>query len=179
MDCSLKPADHALRTLWHAHRRRSGIALRDLLTGRTDLPDGMVVADVERFYRGEPALLCATDAEFITALWARRPERPLPRKPKSKVEKVVFSDALRLELRGHFLRVGLSVEAFFKCIETPPTRLSARILYRWLSDEPPGHVRKDHLEAVLTAWRRLPAAHGRVRRIHLIPFGAESATLSD
>lgn len=92
---------------------------------------------------------------------------------------MVLTPEIRGELRWHLLRVGLSVEAFFGGLADVPGSLSSRMLYRWLSDDPPKRVRRDHLEAVMAAWAALPDRLGTPRRTHFIPFRAPADDCPD
>jgi hypothetical protein len=78
-------------------------------------------------------------------------------------------------LRAHWLRVGLAVDLLFERLENPPSRLSAGIIRRWIGDNPPRRLRRDHLEFLIAAWTRLPDNMGRLRRIHFIPFANTGA----
>ena len=80
---------------------------------------------------------------------------------------------IRAALHGHWMRAGLSIADFFRTIEDPPVGLTCGMVRRWLSDNAPRRVRKDHLECVLAAWEKLPAGQGHPRSIHFIPFAGE------
>ena len=168
------------RTAFHAERRRTGVRLADLLAGpHDDAPEGLDLAEIERFYRGETSGIRGDHLDYVTRLWRALPDRHrgvvtgAAREASKKKEKTDLTPEIRTELLGHWMRVGLSVEAFFERLKNPPSRLSRRMIERWIGYDFPRRVRKDHLELVRAAWERLPGGLGHVKNIHFVPFTAE------
>jgi hypothetical protein len=165
---------HGMRDLLHGERRRTGVALAALVAGRRDMPEGFDGDRMRLFYRGLADTIDRRQFDYVIALWRALPDRQLRAKSLGMKgahrQKVDLSPEIRAEIREHWLRVGLSAQAFFKLLEQPPPGLTSRIIARWISEDAPGRARPDHLEFVLTAWRNLPDRMGRLRRIHFIPF---------
>jgi hypothetical protein len=165
------------RMALHRHRKRTGIGLADLLAGRDDAPAGFEFERMERLYRTGTGDIEREHLNYVIALWSALPDRyhqvvtGRAREAASR-ESVDLTPEIQAELRGHWLRVGLSVEAFFRRLENPPSRLKSSTILRWLSDYAPRRVRTDHLESVIAAWEKLPDGLGRPKRIHFIPFEA-------
>jgi hypothetical protein len=161
----------------HSERRRTGVGLDKLLAGRDDAPEGFDMAEMERFYRGEVDAIRDHHLAYVLGLWRTLPDRQSvapsvkAREAAKKKEKVELTPEIRAELLGHWMRVGLSVDAFFSELTNPPPRLSRRMILRWISDDAPRRVRKDHLEFVSGGWKKLPDHLGRPRSIHFVPFG--------
>lgn len=162
------------RAALHRHRRRTGVRLDRLLAGRSDAPEGFDLRALECFYRGAVDAVPEAHLSYVIRLWAELPDRPRGAAGRAAAQqrkrKVEFTPETRDELRAHWRRVGLSVEAFFCRLVNPPPGLSVRMIYRWMSDDAPQRVRQDHIEFVLSAWRSLPDASGRLKSIHFIPF---------
>ena len=132
--------------------------------------------EIERFYRGEIDAIRDDHLAYVLGLWRALPDRERvaagkAREAAKKKEKIELTLEIRAQLCGHWMRVGLSVDAFFARQTNPPSRLSRRMILRWISsDDAPRRVRRDHLEFVLAAWEKLPDGLGRARSIHFIPF---------
>jgi hypothetical protein len=165
------------RAVLHGHRRRTGVGLDKLLAARDDAPEAFDAEEMERFYRGEAGKMRRDHLDYVIGLWRALPDRHRgaatgrARETPKKKEKVDLTPEIRAELRGHWMRVGLSVDAFFKRLANPPSRLSRRMIQRLVGEDAPRRVRKDHLEFVLAAWEKLPDGLGRLKSIHFIPFG--------
>lgn len=162
----------------HRHRKRTGVSIDGLLAGRSDAPDGFDIRVLESFYRGAVDEFPDTHLAYVIRLWAELPDRPRGAAGRAAAQqrkrKVDLTPETRAELRAHWRRVGLSVEAFFCRLVNPPSGLSVSMVYRWMSDDAPKRVRQDHIVFVLSAWRSLPDASGRLISTHFIPFEAEA-----
>ena len=150
------------------------MSLARLLAGRSDAPAGFNFEELELFYRGATEDAAPAHLEYVIRLWTALPDRQNRAQAKAaarmRKSKTDLTPGIRDELRGHWLRVGLPVSAFLDKLTNPPDGLSAWRIYRWMSENAPKRVRKDHIEFVLAAWRELPDDAGRPRRIHFIPF---------
>jgi hypothetical protein len=156
----------------HRHQRRTGVDLKRLLAGRDDAPACLNIEEIERFCSGEAKRLPRDHFEYLIDAWSNLPNAR--RRSRVRCERIDLTPALRAELRGHWLRVGLSIPAFFRSLDNPPPDLSAGNMRRWIDGRHPRRVWKDHVEFVLAAWRKLPDSTGRLRRIHFIPFAQDT-----
>jgi len=162
----------------HRHHRRTGVGLTRLLAGRVDAPDGLNIEEIERFCSGEAKRLPRTHFEYLLDAWSKLPNAP--RQSRVRRDRIDLTPDLRAELRCHWLRVGLSIPAFFRSLDNPPPDLTAVKIWRWIDGRRPRRVRKGDLEFVLAAWRELPDGMGRLRRIHFIPFpGTTTLVIND
>jgi hypothetical protein len=116
---------------------------------------------------------------YVARLWEALPERRAAQVLASarRRNRVAFTLDLRRELRSHHLGVGLSVNALFEGLESPPPGRTVRRLLHCLSDHPPRSVRRDHLECVMAGWQSLPSGLGRPRSIDLVPHGRDTPEL--
>jgi hypothetical protein len=116
----------------------------------------------------------------VLAAWERLPDRC--RKPKTDpdqaLSEIALTPEIRAQLRGHWMRVGLPVVAFFRGL-ADPSGLSAAMILRWMGDAAPRNVRKDHLEFVLAEWGKLPDGMGRLNRMHFLPFAGARKNLEN
>jgi hypothetical protein len=140
------------------HRRRTGVDLKRLLAGRVDAPDGLNIEEIERFCSGEAKRLPRAHFEYLINAWSKLPKAG--RQSRVRRERIDLTPDLRAELRGHWLRVGLSVPAFFGSLDNPPPDLTAGKLWRWIDDRHPRRVRKDDLEFVPRRMAETAGRHG-------------------
>lgn len=61
-------APAALRRLWHAHRRRTGIGLADQATNADDALPGALLSDALQLYRGVNTPIAPSAATLITSV---------------------------------------------------------------------------------------------------------------
>lgn len=163
----------AKRLVLHGHSKRTGVDLSQLLAICAEsLPEGFNAEEIDRFYHGQSIKVQVERLDYVIGLWRALPSRGRLLRATgttSRREKVLLTSEIRNELQGHWLRVGLSIEAIFGRMDAP-RGLNPRIIRYWLGNNPPRQVKKTHLETVLKAWRAMPSGLGRTSRIHFIPF---------
>lgn len=130
----------AVRTIMEAEIRRTGISIPELVSGLTDMPDGLTFNRIRNFYCGQLKRLPRAHMDYIMST--------LKALPDTNFEAIPLTPDILEMLRAHAVRTGKGPSALLRAARDKPDGLSSPLIHTWLSGKTVT-ARRDHLDYVL------------------------------
>lgn len=131
----------------HAHRKRTGVSSKALIKGKNDVPKGLNPDRIENLLRGRFKKFSRQHLEYIFWCWETLPE---------KIQRIQITQDILKTLKNERERTGIaSMALLWGTQKERPEGLSSTLINSWMEDRTKS-ARQDHIEYVLTKWKKLP-----------------------
>lgn len=143
-------SDPQIRNLMREHRHRTSVGIVKLLRERQNVPEGLVIRQMEHFYYGRVKLVRRDYFEYVMALWQTMPD----------CGRVTLTPEMLATLRDHIERTGKGPVAILRGAKDKPDGLTGAIVRAWLKGQ--ATARNDHVKYILS---RYASARSKSKRI--------------